>query len=56
VRYKLPKQGSEVEIEARVHWNEKDRMLKLSLPFVDPGAVVTGAGSLWRGRTDFQWQ
>jgi alpha-mannosidase len=32
LRYKLPKQGAEIEIEARVHWNEKDRMLKLALP------------------------
>jgi len=32
VRYKLPKAGREVEVEVRVLWNEKDRMLKLSLP------------------------
>ncbi len=32
LRYHLPKHGTEVEIEARVHWNEKDRMLKLSVP------------------------
>jgi len=31
-RYKLPKQGSEVEIEIRVLWNEKDKMLKFSVP------------------------
>lgn len=31
-RYKLPKAGTEIEIETRVHWNEKDRMLKLALP------------------------
>jgi len=31
-RYKLPKQGTEVEIEIIVHWNEKDRMLKLAIP------------------------
>lgn len=30
--YKLPKQGSLIEIELFVHWNEKDRMLKLSIP------------------------
>lgn len=30
--YGLPKTGSEVEIDVRVHWNEKDRMLKLALP------------------------
>ena len=32
LRYKLPKQGTEIEIEARVLWNEKDKMLKLSFP------------------------
>ncbi len=32
LRYKLPKKGSEIEVEVRVLWNEKDRMLKLSVP------------------------
>jgi alpha-mannosidase len=31
-QYKLPKQGSEIEISLRVWWNEKDRMLKLLVP------------------------
>jgi alpha-mannosidase len=31
-RYKLPRTGTEVEVETRVHWSEKDRMLKLSFP------------------------
>lgn len=31
-RYKLPRKGTEIEVETRVHWIEKDRMLKLSLP------------------------
>ncbi len=31
-RYKLPKKGTEVEIELRIHWNEKDKMLKLAVP------------------------
>ena len=30
--YYLPKQGSWVDVETRVFWNEKDKMLKLSLP------------------------
>jgi alpha-mannosidase len=30
--YKLPKQGTELEVQLRVYWNEKDKMLKLSLP------------------------
>lgn len=33
-RYKIPKKGSELEVEIRVLWNEKDRMLKLSVPTV----------------------
>jgi alpha-mannosidase len=32
LRYKLPKHGTEIEVEARVYWNEKDRMLKLAIP------------------------
>jgi alpha-mannosidase len=32
VRYKIPKQDQAFEIEVRVYWNEKDRMLKLSIP------------------------
>jgi alpha-mannosidase len=31
-RYKLPRRGTELEIELRVLWNEKDKMLKLSVP------------------------
>ena len=30
--YLLPKRGSEIGVEARVFWNEKDRMLKLAVP------------------------
>ena len=45
-RYKLPRQGTEIEIELRVHWNEKDRMLKLSIP-------VLGAGIEFLGQTAF---
>jgi alpha-mannosidase len=31
-RYYLPKKGADMDVETRVFWNEKDRMLKLSLP------------------------
>ncbi len=31
-RYNLPKEGTQIEIETRVHWNEKNRMLKLEIP------------------------
>ena len=30
--YRLPKIGAELEVEVRVLWNEKDRLLKLSIP------------------------
>jgi len=33
-RYKIPKKGSEFEVEVRVLWNEKDRMLKMAVPSV----------------------
>ena len=42
LRYKLPKNGTEIEIEARVHWNEKDRMLKLAFPTPDKHSVYIG--------------
>ena len=50
LRYKLPRQGAEIEIEARVHWNEKDRMLKLSLPGLDAQRAPARPGGLWRGK------
>ena len=31
-RYKIPKKGKEFEVEVRVFWDEKDTMLKLSIP------------------------
>jgi alpha-mannosidase len=45
-RYKLPKVGTEVEIETRVLWNEKDKLLKLSLP-------IAGAGYQFCGQTAY---
>jgi alpha-mannosidase len=42
LRYKLPKHGTEIEIEVRVHWNEKDRLLKLAFPTPDKHAVYMG--------------
>jgi alpha-mannosidase len=50
-RYKLPKFGTEIEVETRVHWNEKDRMLKLSIPVLCRnakylGQVAYGTGDL----------
>ena len=42
LRYKLPKRGTEIEIEVRLHWNEKDRMLKLSLPTPDKASIYMG--------------
>ncbi|MGG6309421.1 glycoside hydrolase family 38 C-terminal domain-containing protein [Paenibacillus macerans] len=45
--YKLPKQGTEVEIGVRVYWNEKDTMLKLAMP------TAFGEGGRFRGQTAF---
>jgi alpha-mannosidase len=42
MRYKIPKQSSEVEAEIRVYWNEKDAMLKLSIPTVFKGGRCLG--------------
>jgi len=41
-RYKLPRQGTEIGVELRVHWNEKDRMLKLAVPTLFPQARYIG--------------
>ncbi len=32
LQYRVPAKGSEIEIEVRVFWAERDRMLKLSIP------------------------
>lgn len=41
-QYKLPKQGTEIEIETRVYWHEKDRMLKLYVPVSWKGGRLIG--------------
>ena len=41
-RFKLPREGTEVEVETRVLWQEKDRMLKLSLPTPWPASTLLG--------------
>ncbi|TNJ63133.1 alpha-mannosidase [Paenibacillus hemerocallicola] len=45
--YKLPKRGTEIEIDLRVFWLEKDTMLKLSLP------TLAGAGSRYLGQVAY---
>lgn len=45
-RYMLPKSGTQIEVETRVHWNEKDRMMKLSVP-------VAAGCSRYLGQTAF---
>ncbi|MDF1515545.1 MAG: glycoside hydrolase family 38 C-terminal domain-containing protein, partial [Anaerolineae bacterium] len=47
----VPKSGTELAVEVRVHWNEKDSMLKFSIPTTLPkgryiGQVAYGAGEL----------
>lgn len=40
--YRLPKQGTELEVGVRVFWNEKDKMLKLSIPTVLEDGIYRG--------------
>lgn len=40
--YKLPKSGAAIEVNVRVHWNEKDKMLKLAVPVAFEDAVYMG--------------
>ncbi|KPL07498.1 alpha-mannosidase [bacterium SM23_57] len=42
IRYKIPKADNEFEVEVRVYWMEKDRMLKLSIPTVFRNGSCTG--------------
>ena len=51
-RYKLPREGTEIEIETRVYWQEKDRMLKLSLP--TPWSDCNARGQVAYGVEEFQ--
>jgi alpha-mannosidase len=49
--YKLPREGAEIEAHVRVHWNEKDKALKLAMPvpfanFEYRGQVAYGADTL----------
>ena len=53
-RYYLPKHGTEMRVDVTVHWNEKAKMLKLSVPtvFADPryyGQVAYGVDELPKG-------
>jgi alpha-mannosidase len=34
IRYMIPKKGREIQLELRVYWNEKDKMLKWDFPFI----------------------
>ncbi len=41
-RYLLPKQGVEVEVQTRVYWNEKEKLLKLAVPTAFEAPQVFG--------------
>ncbi|MEN6384646.1 MAG: glycoside hydrolase family 38 C-terminal domain-containing protein [Phycisphaerales bacterium] len=41
-RYKLPKTGTQFEVETRVYWNQKDMLLKLLIPMTDAGCEYFG--------------
>ncbi|MGE5532422.1 MAG: glycoside hydrolase family 38 C-terminal domain-containing protein, partial [Bacteroidota bacterium] len=45
-RYKIPKQGTEIEVETRVQWAEKDKLLKLQVP-------TAGVSSSFLGQTAY---
>lgn len=52
IRYDLPKKGTELKVTVIVHWNEKNKMLKLSIPscFKHPrymGQVMYGYDRLY---------
>lgn len=49
-RYKLPKAGSEIEVETRVQWQEKDRMLKWAVPVRSEPAEFWGQTAYGRER------
>lgn len=40
--YKLPKRGTELQVSLRVNWNEKNKMLKLSVPTILADANYLG--------------
>ena len=40
--YHLPRHGPELEVETRVQWAERDRMLKLSIPTTMPHGALCG--------------
>lgn len=42
IRYHLPKRGTQVKVTVRVYWNEKMKMLKLSIPTTIENACYTG--------------
>lgn len=42
LHYKLPKIGTEVQVDVRVQWNEKDRALKLAIPSAFGDSVYHG--------------
>jgi len=42
LHYKLPKHGTEIEIQARVLWNETGRILKLAVPTLVPAPRYLG--------------
>jgi alpha-mannosidase len=48
--YRLPKQGTEVEIHVRVHWNEKEKLLKLAVPTVFKDGEYWGQVAYGRDR------
>ncbi|MBQ7257337.1 MAG: alpha-mannosidase [Abditibacteriota bacterium] len=38
ITYKLPRKGTQIEIDVRIYWNEKDKCLKISFPNIGRGS------------------
>ena len=54
ITYRIPRKGTEVEVEFRVFWNEKGRMLKLAVPaaFAKPAYLAQVAWGVEEMPTD----
>jgi alpha-mannosidase len=42
IQYLIPKEGTELNVKVRVNWNQKDSMLKLSIPSSLPNSKLKG--------------
>jgi alpha-mannosidase len=50
IAYSMPKQGTEIDLDVTVHWNEKGKMLKLQIPTSLSGSFPVGQVAYGRQR------